>query len=385
MALKIARRGQVPPFIVMDVMRAANERAARGATVVHLEVGQPASGAPRAVIEAAQRALADDHLGYTDALGVPMLRERIARYYAERHGVAIAPERVAVTTGSSGAFLLAFLAAFDAGDRVAVVEPGYPAYRNILAALGIEPLPVVVNADTRFQPTPDHVRALAGRVDGLIVASPSNPTGTMLRRSELEALAAACRESGIRFISDEIYHGITFGEPAATALSFDPEAIIVNSFSKYYSMTGWRLGWMVVPSDMVRAIECLAQNLYISAPSLSQIAAVVAFDCTAELDRHVARYRRNRDILIAGLPEAGIDRLAPAEGAFYLYADVSPLTNDSDQFCKRLLAETGIAVTPGIDFDPRRGHGYVRFSFAGASADMEDAIARLRAWRGLRG
>jgi aspartate/methionine/tyrosine aminotransferase len=333
------------------------------------------------VIEAARRALASDRLGYTDALGVPALRSRISRYYAERHGIAVAPERIAVTIGSSGAFLLAFLAAFDVGDRVAVVEPGYPAYRNILSALGIEPFPLVVGPETRFQPTQEQVKAISGRVDGLIVASPSNPTGTMLSRQALKAIAEVCRANGIRFVSDEIYHGITFGEPAATALSFDSEAIVVNSFSKYYSMTGWRLGWLVLPADMVRTVECLAQNLFISAPSLSQVAAVAAFDCTAELDQHVAHYRRNRDILLAGLPEAGLDRLAPADGAFYLYADVSALTNDSDQFCKRLLAETGIAITPGIDFDPRRGHRHVRFSFSGPTDDMRDAIAKLKAWR----
>lgn len=380
MALKVAKRGRTPPFIVMDVLRAANERQAAGAEVLHLEVGQPGSGAPAGVLAAARAALGNRSLGYTEALGMPSLRARIALHYAERYGVALSPARVAVTTGSSAAFVIAFLAAFDPGDRVALAAPSYPAYRNILAALGVEAVILRATEGARFQPTVELVER-AGALDGLVVASPSNPTGTMLGPAELEALAHYCSAKGIRLISDEIYHGITYGRPAATALAHSEEAVVVNSFSKYYAMTGWRIGWMVAPSDLLRPIECLAQNLYISPPALSQIAAEAAFDCTAELDAIVAGYARNRGHLLAELPKAGFDHLAPADGAFYLYADVGRLTNDSRQFCKRMLAETGVATTPGVDFDPERGHRFLRFSFAGAEADIARAAEKLRAWR----
>jgi aspartate/methionine/tyrosine aminotransferase len=380
MALKVASRGTIPPFIVMDVLRAANERAAQGQDVLHLEVGQPGTPAPRRVIEAAQKALETDRIGYTDAHGVPALRARIARHYREIYGVEVDPERIMVTPGSSGGFLLGFLAAFDAGDRVALAAPGYPAYRNILAALGIEPVLLLTDVEHRFQPTPDLLDAVPGRLDGLIVASPSNPTGTMLGRDRLRALVEACRERGVRLISDEIYHGISYGERAVSALELTNQAVIINSFSKYYSMTGWRLGWMVLPEDLVRPVECLGQNFFVSAPTLSQIAGAVAFDCRNELDAYVAAYARNRALLLEELPKAGFDRLAPADGAFYLYADVAHLTNDSEAFCRRMLAETGVAATPGIDFDPERGNRFVRFSFAGSTADMAGAARRLRAW-----
>lgn len=387
MAIKTARRAAVPPFIVMDVLAAANERAAQGHAVYHLEVGQPSTPAPKGVVAAARRALDGDRLGYTEALGVPALRQRIAEHYRAWYGVALDPARVVVTTGSSGAFLLAFLAAFDAGDRVALAAPGYPAYRNILAALGVEPVLLPVGANTRFQPTAALLEARldgGGRLDGLIVASPSNPTGTMLDRRALADLAALCGRRGIRLVSDEIYHGITYGEPGATALALSDQAIVVNSFSKYFSMTGWRLGWLVLPADLVRPVECLAQNLFISPPSLSQLAAVAAFDCHDELRANVARYAANRDLLLDRLPRAGFERIAPADGAFYLYAAVDHLTSDSHEFCRRMLAETGVAATPGTDFDPQRGHRFVRFSFAGSTADMEAAADRLIAWRGGR-
>jgi aspartate/methionine/tyrosine aminotransferase len=380
MALKIAKRGGIAPFIVMDVMRAANERAAAGEAVLHLEIGQPATSAPAGVRAAAKAALDGASLGYTDAFGLPALRAAIARHYREAYGVEPDPARVVVTTGSSGAFLLSFLAAFDPGDRVALAVPGYPAYRNILTALGVEPVLVVCDAEHRFQPTPDLLDRIEGPLDGLIVASPSNPTGTMLRRPEFEALAGYCAERGLRLISDEIYHGITYGERAVTALELTQDAVVINSFSKYYSMTGWRLGWMVVPEGLLRPIECLAQNLFISPPTLSQIAAEAAFGCTAELDGHVARYAHNRALLLEELPKAGFDRLAPADGAFYIYADVGRLTNDSNEFCRRVLAETGVAITPGIDFDPERGNRFVRFSFAGAEAEMAEAARLLQGW-----
>ncbi|MEE8189434.1 MAG: aminotransferase class I/II-fold pyridoxal phosphate-dependent enzyme, partial [Kiloniellales bacterium] len=373
MALKVASRGSIPPFIVMDVLRAANERAAAGNDVLHLEVGQPGTPAPRAVLEAAKLALDRDRIGYTDAKGIPSLRARIARHYEETYGVEVDTARIMVTPGSSGGFLLGFLAAFDAGDRVALAAPGYPAYRNILTALGIEPVLLLTDAEHRFQPTPELLDAVAGRLDGLILASPSNPTGTMLGRQELTDLVEACRARSIRLISDEIYHGIGYGEPAVSALELSREAVVINSFSKYYSMTGWRLGWMVLPEDLVRPVECLGQNFFVSAPALSQIAGEVAFDCKEELDAYVAAYARNRALLLEALPEAGFDSLAPADGAFYLYADVSRLTNDSEEFCRRMLAETGVAIAPGVDFDPERGNRFVRFSFAGPEAEMVEA------------
>jgi aspartate/methionine/tyrosine aminotransferase len=380
MALKVSRRGQVPPFIVMDVMRAANQQAAEGGDVLHLEVGQPSTGAPAGVVAAARAALGET-LGYTDALGLPALREAIAAHYRDSYGVALDPARVVVTTGSSGAFLLAFLAAFEAGDRVGLAAPGYPAYRNILTALGLVPVELQAGVEHRYQPTLELLRAQGDTLDGLIIASPANPTGSMLAPAELAALAQHCERSGIRLVSDEIYHGITYGFPTATALASSDEALVVNSFSKYFSMTGWRLGWMVVPPSMLRAVECLAQNLFISPPSLSQRAAIAAFGCREELDANVARYAANRALLLDELPKAGFDRLAPADGAFYLYADVAHLTNDSQAFCRRMLRETGIACTPGIDFDPARGHATLRFSFAGATEAMAEAARRLIAWR----
>ena len=380
MALKQSRRGEVPPFIVMDVMRAANEREAAGHDVVHLEVGQPATPAPNRVLEAAKRALEAETLGYTEATGIAPLRARIAAHYEQAYGRSIDPRRIVVTTGSSGAFVLAFLAAFDVGDRVALADPGYPAYRNILSALGIEPVCLATGAETRFQPSPALLDAVDGPIDGLIAASPANPTGTMLDREALAALAAYCADRGIRLISDEIYHGITYGGPAETALAFTDQAVIINSFSKYFSMTGWRIGWTVVPEDLHRPIECLAQNFFISPPSLAQHAALAAFDCGAELHENVRRYARNREILLAGLPEAGVDRLAPADGAFYIYADISPLGLDSDVLCARLLAEAGLAIAPGRDFDQARGADFVRISFAGSSQDMHEAIGRLKRW-----
>ena len=386
MTLKIAKRGMVPPFIVMDVMSAAAERERGGGEVLHLEVGQPSTPAPSKVLEAAGRALAHHVLGYTEALGIQPLRQAIARHYRAAYGVAVPAERVVVTTGSSGGFFLAFLAAFEPGDRVALAAPGYPAYRNILQAVGVEPVELPTGPDSRFQPTPrllEEAERMGGRpLDGLIVASPSNPTGTMLGRAELDALARYCAGRGMRLISDEIYHGIVYGDAATTALSVSDSALVVNSFSKYYSMTGWRLGWLIVPEDLLRPVECLAQNLYISPPTLSQHAAIAAFDSVEELDGNVRRYAENRRLLLEELPKAGFNRLAPADGAFYLYADIAHLTNDSERFCQRMLAETGVAATPGIDFDPVRGHATMRFSFAGDTAAMAEAAERLRRWLG---
>jgi aspartate/methionine/tyrosine aminotransferase len=385
MTLKIARRGRIDPFIVMEVMRAAAERAATGAGVVHLEVGQPSTPAPRKVLEAARAALDKELIGYTLALGIPELRARISQHYREFYGADVPAERIVVTTGSSGGFLLAFLTAFEPGDRVALASPGYPCYRNILTALGIEPVIVPMEADTKYQPTVAALeqaqREMGEHLDGLIIASPSNPVGAIVPEGELRALTTYCQQHGIRFISDEIYHGITYGVDAVTAASIDDQAIVVNSFSKYFSMTGWRLGWLVVPPDLVQPIERLQQNLFISPPTLSQHAGVAAFDAHDECRANVRRYAANRALLLNDLPGAGFDKLVATDGAFYVYADVARLTNDSVEFCRRMLAETGVAATPGVDFDGQRGHATMRFSFAGSTEDMAEAVKRLRAWR----
>ena len=378
--LKISNRSLIPPFIVMDVMRAANERAASGSDVLHLEVGQPSSPAPKKVIETAQFVLDDDKLGYTDALGISLLREKISGHYRDTYGVNLDPKRIVITSGSSGGLLLSFLSSFDVGDCVGMATPGYPAYKNMLKSLGVKVVEVPVDSKSHFQLKREVLDKLSENLDGLIISSPSNPTGSMISSSDMRDLVDWCDRRGTRLISDEIYHGIVYGEQASTALSYGTDVIIINSFSKYFSMTGWRLGWMVIPESMIRSIECLAQNLYISPPSLSQMAAVAVFDCMDELNENVARYRINRDILLEKLPNAGLERFAPVDGAFYIYANVSHLTNDSSEFCKRMLSEIGVAMTPGIDFDGINGKSYVRLCFAGATQDINQAAARLQKW-----
>jgi aspartate/methionine/tyrosine aminotransferase len=377
---KVAQRAEVAPFHVMEVVRAARERAEVGGDVLHLEVGQPSTGAPTAALAAARDALGSpDALGYTDADGMPPLRRAIADRYRAM-GVEVDPEQVAVTAGASVACVLAFLAAFSPGDRVAVCEPGYPCYRQMLHALGVEPVPVRIGPDTGFQPTPALLDAVLP-LDGLVVASPSNPTGSVLAPAELADLVRWCDERDVRLVSDEIYHGITFGPPAPTAAAHaDARPIVVNSFSKYFSMTGWRLGWLVLPDELIRPVELLAQNLFISAPTLSQIAALAALGAGDELDGHVARYATNRDLVLDGLERLGSTTVAPADGAFYCYADISHLGADSQDLCARWLAEAGVAATPGIDFDPVEGHRFVRFSFAGPTDDVREAMVRLAAW-----
>ena len=379
--LKLSARREIPPFIVMEVMKWAAERAAEGRDVLHMEVGQPSTGAPSGVIDAAHQALDRDVLGYTLALGIEPLRQAIAGHYRDFYGVSVPQQRIAVTTGSSGAFLLTFLASFDPGDKVAILRPGYPCYRHILTLLGIEAVDVPVGPATRFQPTADLLDAAGGaELDGLLLASPANPTGSMLTLPELEVLLDYCRQRGIRYFSDEIYHGISYGAQATSALQIAPDTVVINSFSKYFSMTGWRLGWTVLPEEMVEAVERLSQNLFISAPSLSQHAAVAAFQCHDELGRNVKRYAANRELLLEELPKAGFDRLAPADGAFYIYADVRRMTNDSGVFCRQMLNETGVAATPGHDFDAIDGGAFMRFSFAGSTDDMAEAAHRLQRW-----
>lgn len=378
--MKVSKRADVAPFFAMEILKAANERAERGEAVFHLEAGEPGTGAPAGVMAAAQDALADAHLGYTESQGMLALRERIQRHYHEVYGREVSPERIFITMGASGGLILAFIAAFDVGDRVVLAEPSYPAYRNTLKSLGVEVVSLPTDAKTRFQPTVELLRSLEKRPDGLIVASPSNPSGTIIPREEFAAVAAYCEANGIRIISDEVYHGITYGEPAETVLAFTDTAIVASGFSKYFAMTGWRLGWIVMPDDLTRAAERLAQNLFVSPPAISQHAAMAAFECREELDENVRRYARNREILQARLPCAGFGELAPCDGAFYAYADVSGLTNDSEAFCKQMLAETGVATTPGIDFDQRQGRRYVRFSFAGSTEDVTAACDAIERW-----
>ncbi|MBB2733113.1 aspartate/methionine/tyrosine aminotransferase [Bradyrhizobium japonicum] len=380
--LEPSRRSDVPPFMVMDVMAAAARIEAAGGHVIHMEVGQPATGAPKTAIAAAHAALEAGRIDYTSALGIPSLRERIARHYRDAYGCDVNPERVVVTTGSSGGFILAFLSMFAPGDRVAVTVPGYPPYRHILTALGCEPVLIETSNDTRHALTGEALLAAHRKapLKGVLVGSPANPTGTMMPREALAGLIAAAEDAGIRFISDEIYHGLDYAFPAATAAALSEHALVINSFSKYFCMTGWRVGWMVVPEILVRPIERLQQNLSISVPSLSQIAAEAAFDGAAEMEEIKHGYQENRRILIEGLPKAGLNKFLPADGAFYLYADVSDFTSDSFEFAKQMLEQAHVAATPGLDFDPIHGRSFIRLSYARSAAEMREAVDRIAHW-----
>ncbi|WP_038931725.1 pyridoxal phosphate-dependent aminotransferase [Bradyrhizobium japonicum] len=377
-----SRRSDVPPFMVMDVMAAAAQIEAAGGHVIHMEVGQPATGAPKTAIAAAHAALEAGRIDYTSALGIPSLRERIARHYRDAYGCDVSPERIVVTTGSSGGFILAFLSMFAPGDRVAVTVPGYPPYRHILTALGCEPVLIETSNDTRHALTGEALLAAHRKapLKGVLVGSPANPTGTMMSREALAGLIAAAEDAGIRFISDEIYHGLDYAFPAATAAALSEHALVINSFSKYFCMTGWRVGWMVVPEILVRPIERLQQNLSISVPSLSQIAAEAAFDGAAEMEEIKHGYQENRRILIEGLPKAGLSKFLPADGAFYLYADVSDFTSDSFEFAKQMLEQAHVAATPGLDFDPIHGRSFIRLSYARSAAEMREAVDRIAHW-----
>jgi aspartate/methionine/tyrosine aminotransferase len=375
-------RSNVPPFMVMDVMAAAERIEAAGGHVIHMEVGQPAASAPKSAIAAAHAALDSARIDYTSALGIASLRERIARHYRDTYGCTVDAGRIVITTGSSAGFILAFLAMFEPGDRVAVTLPGYPPYRHILTALGCEPVLIETSSDTRHALTGEALLAAHRKtpLKGVLVASPGNPTGTMMSREALSSVIVAAHDAGIRFISDEIYHGLDYAFAAVTAAELSPDALVINSFSKYFCMTGWRVGWMVVPEALVRPIERLQQNLAISVPTLSQIAAEAAFDGRADMEAIKHGYQENRRILIEGLPKAGLSRFLPADGAFYLYADVSDFTSDSFAFAKRMLEETHVAATPGVDFDPIHGRNFIRFSYARSAADMHEAVARLARW-----
>ncbi len=379
-----SRRSAIEPFIVMDVMRAAADREQAGHRVIHMEVGQPGEAAPPVVLDAARTALADGAIGYTEALGLRSLRARIQDHYRRAYGVDVAYERIAVTTGSSGGFNLAFLAAFDPGARIALTAPGYPAYRNLLHTLGLEAIEIPLGGSAGPILTPELLAAAHAEapLDGVLVASPANPTGTLMSPDALRDLVAAAEDLGLQFISDEIYHRLVYEGEAATACAFSDNAIIVNSFSKYYCMTGWRVGWMILPEALVRAVERIGQNLYISPPAISQRAAVAAFDVSADLDRIKDVYAANRRLLLEKLPALGFEDFAPCDGAFYAYASIRRLANDSVAFSRRMLEEAGVAITPGLDFDRERGAHTVRFSFAGTHADMTEAMDRIAAWLG---
>ncbi|VBA61760.1 pyridoxal phosphate-dependent aminotransferase [Mycobacterium attenuatum] len=384
MTHRVALRAGIPPFHVMDVWLAAAERQRTHGDLVNLSAGQPSAGAPEPVRAAAAATLHLNQLGYTVALGLPELRTAIAADYERRYGIPVGPDAVVVTTGSSGGFLLTFLACFDVGDRVAMASPGYPCYRNILSALGCEVVEIPCGPATRFQPTVQMLAELDPPVRGLVVASPANPTGTVIPPEELAAITSWCDASGVRLISDEVYHGLVYQGAPLTSCAWQTSrnAVVVNSFSKYYAMTGWRLGWLLVPAELRRAVDCLTGNFTICPPVLSQIAAVSAFtpEAIAEADGNLRHYALNRSILLDGLRRIGIDRLAPADGAFYVYADVSGFTADSLAFCSRLLADTGVAIAPGVDFDTWSGDSFVRMSFAGPTGDIEEALRRMGSW-----
>ncbi len=381
--MRNSSRSDVDPFIVMDVMEAARKAEEAGRHIIHMEVGQPATGAPSGALKALGAALETNALGYTVALGLPELRRRIARLYGEWYNVDLNPERVIITPGSSGAFLLAFTALFDSGDRVGIGAPGYPSYRQILKALGLTPVDIQTAPENRLQPVAADLKGQD--LAGLMVASPANPTGTMLDHAAMRALIEATQDAGASFISDEIYHGLEYEAKAVTALEITDETYVINSFSKFFSMTGWRVGWMVVPEDHVRVVERIAQNMFICAPHASQVAALAAMDCEEELRGNLAVYARNRQLMLEELPKAGFTNIAPPDGAFYVYADVSDLTSDSRSFAAEILEKAGVAVTPGLDFDPVRGATTLRFSYARSTADIEEGLARLRTFMAQRG
>jgi aspartate/methionine/tyrosine aminotransferase len=377
-----SKRSDVPPFIVMDVMAAAAQREAQGAHIIHMEVGQPAAPAPATAIKAAQAALARGRIGYTETLGIPSLRARIARHYEDAYDLSLDPARVVVTTGSSGGFILAFLSLFEPGDRVALANPGYPPYRHILTALGCEPVLINTSDETRWALSAKALIAAHQRapLKGVVIASPANPTGTMMDADTLTRLIAVAEAEGIRVISDEIYHGLDYTFAAETAANVSERAVVINSFSKYFCMTGWRIGWMVVPDVLVRTVERLQGNLAISVPTLAQVAAEAAFDGREEMETVKHGYEENRHILTEGLPKAGLDKFLPVDGAFYLYADISHFSDDSLDFAKRMLNEANVAATPGIDFDPVDGRHFLRFCYAGSAAEMHQAVERIGSW-----
>ena len=373
--MKNSTRGAVAPFIVMDVMEAARQAEEEGRHIIHMEVGQPSTAAPQKALQYLKDSMDSDAMGYTVALGLPALRQKIAGLYGEWYDVDLDPARVVITPGSSGAFILSFTSLFDAGARVGIGAPGYPSYRQILRALDLVPVDIETQPENRLQPVASE---LVGQdLAGLLVASPANPTGTMLDHAALSSLIHATQDVGGAFISDEIYHGIEYEAKAVSALEITDDCYVINSFSKYFSMTGWRVGWMVVPEDHIRQVERLAQNMFICSPHASQLAALAAMDANDELQENLTVYRKNRALMMTGLPKAGFTKFAPPDGAFYVYVDVSEYTDDSLAFSKQILAEAGVALTPGLDFDPARGAGTLRLSYARSTADIEEGLVRL--------
>lgn len=372
---------QIDPFQAISVSRLAHQLKAQGRSIIHMEFGQPSTGAPAPAIAAAHRVLDTDGMGYWES---PALKARIARHYAETYGVAVEPDRIILTCGASPALLLALISSFDPGDRIALARPGYVAYRNTLKALHMVPVEIECGPESRFQLTAAHLEAMDPAPAGVIVASPANPTGTIIPRDELAAIAEVCKRRGIRIVSDEIYHGLSYVEPAHSLLEFAPDALVVNSFSKYFSMVAWRLGWLLAPKDHVHRARAYVGNLYLTAPSLSQHAALAAMDAKAELDGHVEVYRRNRALLLEALPRLGLADIAPPDGAFYIYANIGHLTDDSLAFCKQLLTDTGVATAPGVDFDPVQGRHFIRLSFAVSTPEIEEALKRLTPWFSAR-
>jgi aspartate/methionine/tyrosine aminotransferase len=367
----------IEPFYAIGISRIAHQLKAQGRTVLHMEFGQPSTGAPKAAIEVAHRVLDTEPMGYWESAA---LTQRIARHYLESYGVTVSPEQIILTCGASPALVMALASSFKPGDVVAVARPGYVAYRNTLKALNMVPLELSCGHAERFRLSAAQIAAIDPAPAGLIVASPANPTGAIIPGDELAAIARVCRERGIRIVSDEIYHGLSYGDPARSMLEFEPEALVINSFSKYFSMAGWRLGWMVSPAAHVERARAFMGAMFLTAPSLAQHAALAAMDCREELDGHVEVYRKNRQLLLDALPSLGLTAIAPPDGAFYIYADVGHLTNDSLAFCERLLRDTGVATAPGVDFDPVEGRRFIRFSFAVSTAEVEEALSRLKPW-----
>lgn len=368
---------RIDPFHAIAISRLAHQLKLEGRSIIHMEFGQPSTGAPKAAIARAHKVLDTDGMGYWES---PELRDRLARHYADRYGVTVEADRFVITCGASPALVLALLSAFEPGDRVALARPGYVAYRNTLKALHLEPVEIACGREDRFQLTAAHLAALDPAPKGVIIASPANPTGTIIAPAELEAIAAVCRERGIRIVSDEIYHGLSYVGPCASMLQYEPSAIIVNSFSKYFSMVGWRLGWLLAPRDLIGAARAYVGNLFLTAPSLSQHAGLAAMDCRDELEGHVEVYRRNRALLLEALPALGLREIAPPDGAFYIYASVAHLTDDSLAFCQELLRDTGVATASGVDFDPVEGRRFIRLSFAVSTPEIEEALRRLTPW-----
>lgn len=378
MSLKLSNRSDIPVFRVLDILRVVNERVAAGEDIIHLEAGQPSVGAPKAALEAAMKAVIDTPMGYTEATGTPALKARIAQYYDDEYGVKVDPKNIIITIGGSCGLSLSFLATLDPGDTVAMAAPAYPAYRNILKALGCVPVEIQSTLEDHYQPTIKTLEALPEKPKGLIIGNPSNPTGTIIGKEDLAQITAWCQSHGVRLFADELYQGITFGEKCDTVLRTSKEAISINSFSKYFAMTGWRIGWVVLPDDVVDRVKRLAESLFVAPPTLAQYVALHAFDHTDVLDDYVARYKKNLEILNAELPKAGFTKLSKVGGAFYMYADISDLTDDSEAFCRGLLDQAGVAITPGTDFDLERGHQTIRMSFAGSTESIAEACKRIQ-------